>query len=300
MNVNQITTTMRTLSIALSILLLGAMPSCSAQVKNARTLNVKVDGDCGMCEKTIERVGSIKGESEVDWDVDSHMASVTYDSTRTDLDAILQRIAHAGYDTERFLAPKEAYDKLPGCCQYDRTMVHAPLKGTDAQAEHSEPDTGAVPADHGSLAMEQNMAKDHLQPVFDAYFLLKDALVASNASEAQHSAKALVVALRNVQMDALEPGVHGVWMKVMEPLVNTTGVLAGTADLAKQRRSFTELTGPMAELAKASPPRTPIYLDHCPMYEGGADWLSTDKAIKNPYYGSMMMTCGSVKETITK
>ena len=80
MNVNQITTTMRTLSIALSILLLGAMPSCSAQVKNARTLNVKVDGDCGMCEKTIERVGSIKGESEVDWDVDSHMASVTYDS----------------------------------------------------------------------------------------------------------------------------------------------------------------------------------------------------------------------------
>ncbi|HNK84737.1 MAG TPA: mercury transporter, partial [Flavobacteriales bacterium] len=44
----------------------------------------------------------------------------------------------------------------------------------------------------------------------------------------------------------------------------------------------------------------PIYLDHCPMYNGGADWLSREKAIKNPYYGSSMLTCGSVKETIGK
>jgi hypothetical protein len=26
-----------------------------------------------------------------------------------------------------------------------------------------------------------------------------------------------------------------------------------------------------------------------------ASWLSNDKAIKNPYYGSAMLTCGNVK-----
>jgi hypothetical protein len=27
-------------------------------------------------------------------------------------------------------------------------------------------------------------------------------------------------------------------------------------------------------------------------------WLSSEKAIKNPYYGSAMLTCGEVTETI--
>ena len=54
------------------------------------------------------------------------------------------------------------------------------------------------------------------------------------------------------------------------------------------------------QVAHAAPGDAPVYLDHCPMYEGGADWLSRDKAIRNPYYGSQMLTCGSVKETIAK
>jgi hypothetical protein len=30
----------------------------------------------------------------------------------------------------------------------------------------------------------------------------------------------------------------------------------------------------------------------------GADWLSKENAVKNPYYGSMMLTCGKTVETI--
>jgi Cu(I)/Ag(I) efflux system membrane fusion protein len=30
----------------------------------------------------------------------------------------------------------------------------------------------------------------------------------------------------------------------------------------------------------------------------GADWLSTDENIKNPYYGASMLTCGEVIEEI--
>jgi hypothetical protein len=43
-------------------------------------------------------------------------------ATRTDVDAVLQRIAHAGYDNERYLAPDAAYAALPGCCQYERSF----------------------------------------------------------------------------------------------------------------------------------------------------------------------------------
>ena len=44
-----------------------------------------------------------------------------------------------------------------------------------------------------------------------------------------------------------------------------------------------------------------VYYQHCPMYnqkKGGADWLSLDKAIKNPYLGSKMLTCGSIAQTL--
>ncbi|RYF87461.1 MAG: DUF3347 domain-containing protein, partial [Chitinophagaceae bacterium] len=39
----------------------------------------------------------------------------------------------------------------------------------------------------------------------------------------------------------------------------------------------------------------PIYLQYCPMKK--ASWLSSEKQIRNPYYGSSMLTCGEVTET---
>jgi hypothetical protein len=33
-------------------------------------------------------------------------------------------------------------------------------------------------------------------------------------------------------------------------------------------------------------------------YGKGANWLSKENAVKNPYYGSQMLTCGKVVETI--
>jgi len=286
---------MKPLNLLVALPLLALTINCNGQPKNARTVTVKIDGDCGMCEKTIESAGLVKGESEVDWDVDSHMARVTYDSVRTDLDAILRRVALAGYDNERYLAPKEAYNKLPGCCQYERSMVHGQHKGAAAVDSQIAANT-----EHSAMAMEQDSAQVQLKPVFETYFKLKDALVGSDATVGTQAAQELVKALAAVKMEALDHEVHSVWMKVMAPLGDQAEAIAAAKDLQTQRKAFMHLTGPMAQLAKAAPFPTPIYLDHCPMYEGGADWLSTDKAIRNPYYGSMMATCGSVQETIAK
>jgi hypothetical protein len=43
-----------------------------------------------------------------------------------------------------------------------------------------------------------------------------------------------------------------------------------------------------------------VYVAYCPMANNneGANWLSNDKEIKNPYFGDKMLRCGSVKETI--
>jgi copper chaperone CopZ len=297
--------------------------SGSSRIDHAQTVTVRIDGDCPMCERTIEKVGFVKGEAAVDWDVDAKTAVITFDSTRTTMDAVLQRIAQAGYDNERYLAPKEAYDKLPGCCQYERTLVRAPLKdpeqapkvAAEDHANHKEGHAEEVPSvmdkpgykgtpERDEPGTQRPVAPtvevDHLKPVFDAYFSVKDDLVASDASKAKQHAAILSERLNAVPMEKLDHNVHMMWMKVMEQLKEPARAMAKTDDLAEQRKFFSTLTAPLTELAKASPGAAPIYVDHCPMYEGGANWLSREKPIKNPFYGSAMLTCGSVKETITK
>jgi len=44
-----------------------------------------------------------------------------------------------------------------------------------------------------------------------------------------------------------------------------------------------------------------VYVIHCPMaLKGkGADWLSHDPKVRNPYFGDTMYDCGSVKDTLS-
>ncbi len=283
---------MRTLFILISLSLAFLVTGCQAQVRNARTVPVTITGNCGMCKETIEKAAFVKGEANADWDKDTKRALLTFDSTRTNADVILQRIAEAGYDNERYLAPDAAYAALPECCRYERTFKKEPVTAAVVQ----RPDTSAV----AEQSTPPTAKADPLAPVFDAYFQVKDALVASDPSNAKAKAAAFKAAVQAVDMAQLPHDVHVVWMEVMEPLANTGASIANTRDLATQRKAFAELTAPMSRLVKVASLSAPVYLDHCPMYEGGSDWLSRDKAIKNPFYGAQMMTCGSVKETIGK
>ena len=71
-------------------------------------------------------------------------------------------------------------------------------------------------------------------------------------------------------------------------------------DPEHQRGHFMSLSKNMYELIKAAKPAETIYYQFCPMANDGkgANWLSKESAIKNPYYGSQMLSCGSTVETI--
>jgi copper chaperone CopZ len=104
----------------MAMVLLLSVAFANAQINNAKTGIVKIFGNCGMCEAKIEKAGNLANIAIVDWDKDSKLASITYDSAKTNQEEILKRIAFSGYDSEKILAPDEAYNKLPGCCQYER------------------------------------------------------------------------------------------------------------------------------------------------------------------------------------
>lgn len=271
-----------------------------AQIKNAKTETVKIYGDCELCEATIEKAGNVKRVASVEWDKDTKIATLTYDSDKTNQDEILKRIALAGYDSEKFRAPDDAYAKLSGCCQYDR-----PLK-TVAKSKEAGMDMSAGHGNHNHNEMSASANKDavqnqsQLKAVFDNYFSVKDALVKTDAATVSAKAAELAASIKAVDMNKLSAEEHTVWMKVMQDLTTNAESISKSKDVAKQRGAFATLSGSIYALAKVSKQDTPVYYQHCPMYNGGkgANWLSIENAVKNPYYGSQMLTCGSTVETI--
>jgi copper chaperone CopZ len=302
---------MKSINILVAITVLLSFTACSVQIKNATTESVKINGNCAMCKSTIEKAGNVKQVAMVDWNKDTKMATLIYDTTRTNQNEILKRIALAGYDSEQFLAPDDAYSKLPDCCQYDRAHNSEMVmkESMKDHSMHSEDATMDMPKETIQETMQKTKQEpkpepkkevNQLTPVFNNYFALKDALVKTDSKLAADKAKQLHSALKAVQMNTLSDKVHIVWMKVMDDLMRDAEKIQGSKDVESQRNNFMALSDNMYQLMKASNHESPVYYQHCPMANGGkgANWLSKENAIKNPYYGSVMLTCGRTVETL--
>lgn len=261
----------------------------SAQIKNAKTETVTVHGNCGMCKETIEKAATEKKISEASWDKDTHQLTLTYDASKTTTDALLKKVAHAGYDNDKYLAPQDAYNKLPGCCQYER-----PKEAMAAQVK------GAHTGHDTDKAAEKPEQATVLKEVYASYFSLKDALIKSDGAGAATAASSLAKALKDVPMDKMEHNVHMVWMQNLPTLQEDAEHIADTKDLTHQRDHFVTLSASLYQVARAFEPGETMYYQHCPMYNDGkgANWLSKDKEVKNPYYGSKMLSCGKTVETL--
>ena len=98
------------------VLSLFSFESAAADV----TSTFKVNESCGMCKKKIETALRIKGVKKVNWDKETHLLTITFNSSNISLDEIHQRIAAVGYDTDKIKANDEAYAKLDECCKYER------------------------------------------------------------------------------------------------------------------------------------------------------------------------------------
>ncbi len=102
------------LLITASFLFIGLIANAQS-----KTETIKVSGNCGMCQKHIEKAAKSAGAEKAKWDKKSKVLTVTYDATKTTNEAIQKKVASAGYDTEKYPGDETAYKALDECCQYD-------------------------------------------------------------------------------------------------------------------------------------------------------------------------------------
>jgi hypothetical protein len=124
------------------------------------------------------------------------------------------------------------------------------------------------------------------QKVYVSYISLKNALVKSDALAVKSAAAELTTLLK---------------AQGLKKSVAPAQLIAGSGDLKIQRKEFTTLSTELINyFKKAGLAQGKIYVQHCPMANSGdgGDWLSSEKKIQNPYYGSEMLECGAVIEEI--
>lgn len=126
--------------------------------------------------------------------------------------------------------------------------------------------------------------------LLQSYFNIKNALVAGNANTASIKAEEFVKSLNSIDSKIVNGDNR-------DALLKDATHISRSKDIKHQREHFATFSTNMYALAKAVKLNTqPVYYAYCPMKK--AYWLSSETTIKNPYYGSSMLTCGKVEETL--
>ncbi|NRF40903.1 DUF3347 domain-containing protein [Pedobacter foliorum] len=162
-------------------------------------------------------------------------------------------------------------------------------ESADAHEGHNH----AAGEGHGAAteasASTVSLKDDKLNAVYQHYVHLTNALVKGDVAEAKVAANAIELGSKELTNGA--------------SLATLVTKIGSAADIDAQRVVFADLSTDFIERVKASGLNSgEVYVEYCPMAlnDKGASWLSNQKEIKNPYFGESMLTCGDIKETISK
>ena len=157
-----------------------------------------------------------------------------------------------------------------------------------------------APATPNYMAETPSEFKAQLNILAKTYFDVKDALVATDATSAATATEAFLAQLGKVDMSLLKGDAHLYWMDQLNGMKGHAEQIGKEADVEKQRTQFSFLSELIIQTLEAfGYEGDKLYIQHCPMAmdNEGADWISTEKQIRNPYFGDKMMKCGSVTGT---
>lgn len=171
-------------------------------------------------------------------------------------------------------------------------------------AGRSSADTGADGAKMASgteKPVAKSTAATSIKSLLTSYLQVKNALAADKSDDAATAGKALAGGFVKFDQTSLTPAQKKSFIDIegdAREMAEHIGESAGK--LPHQREHFEMLSQDMTDLVKLLGVGQALYVDHCPMYNNnkGAYWLSETKEIKNPYLGTKMPTCGTVKEEI--
>lgn len=178
-------------------------------------------------------------------------------------------------------------------------------RDTKKEEDHSdmEMEQDDMEMDNSSMNSSNEMGVTQDESAADAivtnYLELKNALVADNTEAAASSGAKTVSALKAFNVKSYSEKEQEELNEIIEDAVEHAEHIAESA-MDHQREHFEILSKDVIDLLAITGTNKTLYQDFCPMYNDGkgAVWISEFKEIKNPFYGSKMLSCGSMQKEI--
>lgn len=173
-------------------------------------------------------------------------------------------------------------------------------------ATQNDTDSPVIPMHTNAEKIAKQEVKKQAQnfsiaPIVKDYLVLKNALVADNDKSAASAGRQLFSTLKNIDMKTIPTNKHKQYMDIAENAKENAAHIGDNAGkINHQREHLASLSKDVSDLIALFGTTQKLYQDYCPMYNDGkgATWISEVKAIKNPYYGSQMLDCGTVKKKL--
>lgn len=141
---------------------------------------------------------------------------------------------------------------------------------------------------------------EYLDLVVTNYLSLKDALVETDSVNSIPASKTLSNQLIKIDLDWFAANRQTHWEAQIKNMRSHADQLTVRTGIEEQRMQFEHISNILVNIIKSFGIESDtLYLQHCPMVDRnrGADWISSEEGIRNPYFGYKMMKCGRVKET---
>lgn len=180
-------------------------------------------------------------------------------------------------------------------------MAFVGLTTMSCKDGNKENTAGTVPSEVNTpIATNDSKTQNpEAERVLADYMTLKNALVETDEKAAADAGKILENTLNAFYVDSYTSDVQIKLNEIMKSAIEHAEHIS-KSDMEHQREQFLLLTADITDMVAITGTNNTLYQQYCPMYanDTGGAWLSMEKEIRNPYFGSKMMKCGEVQKEI--
>lgn len=161
--------------------------------------------------------------------------------------------------------------------------------------QKSNMDHSKMKMNNGKMMSMKSDAK--AEAILGDYFSLKDALVGDDSKKAAIAGSKLAISLKAFSASKYSAADKKELADIVDDATEHAEHIS-KSPIDHQREHFKTLSKDISDLVAITGTKIKLYEQFCPMYQKGSTWLSKSNEVRNPFYGSKMLTCGKVQRTI--
>ncbi|MDW5290230.1 efflux RND transporter periplasmic adaptor subunit [Formosa sp. PL04] len=172
----------------------------------------------------------------------------------------------------------------------------AQLQGKKSMMNKGKKEESSLPLSQMRITLSASFQKN-FKKVLKPYIQMKNAFVSGDTVQISAFSKEISKSLKSIDISDLGKLEQSHVNKSIEILE----AISEGGNLENKRANFVILNENIVPIAMNIDGSDPtLYVQKCPManHNKSAIWLSTEKDIRNPYFGDEMLTCGSIIHTV--